>query len=126
MTYRWLILIANALVVHLAGTMLYVALGTVKEVSIGPTSLMALLTLHTCRDLPVDFVVLLTFLAGCLVLLMGLLRLGERVTATCSYLSLRPCVLGLRASVLGCVRVRKHKSQRAISVRYLSLLILLC
>ncbi|XP_034830887.1 sodium-independent sulfate anion transporter-like [Maniola hyperantus] len=58
------------------GTMLYVALGTVKEVSIGPTSLMALLTLHTCRDLPVDCVVLLTFLAGCLVLLMGLLRLG--------------------------------------------------
>ncbi|XP_023935120.2 sodium-independent sulfate anion transporter-like [Bicyclus anynana] len=58
------------------GTMLYVVLGTVKEVSIGPTSLMALLTLHTCRDLPVDFVVLLTFLSGCLVLLMGLLRLG--------------------------------------------------
>ncbi|CAH2210128.1 jg27095, partial [Pararge aegeria aegeria] len=59
------------------GTMLYVVLGSVKEVSIGPTSLMALMTLHTCRGLPVDFVVLLTFLAGCLVLLMGLLRLGE-------------------------------------------------
>ncbi|CAH0723069.1 unnamed protein product, partial [Brenthis ino] len=58
------------------GTMLYVVLGTVKEVSIGPTSLMALLTLHTCRDLPIDFVVLLTFLSGCIVLLMGLLRLG--------------------------------------------------
>lgn len=101
MTYRWLILIANALVVHLAGTMLYVALGTVKEVSIGPTSLMALLTLHTCRDLPVDFVVLLTFLAGCLVLLMGLLRLGERVTAT---FSLRPCVLGyVRVCLAACV-----------------------
>ncbi|XP_047529810.1 sodium-independent sulfate anion transporter-like isoform X1 [Vanessa atalanta] len=57
------------------GTMLYVLLGTVKEVSIGPTSLMALLTLQACRDLPIDFVVLLTFLSGCIVLLMGLLRL---------------------------------------------------
>ncbi|XP_050345918.1 sodium-independent sulfate anion transporter-like [Nymphalis io] len=58
------------------GTMLYVMLGTVKEVSIGPTSLMALLTLQACRDLPIDFVVLLTFLSGCIVLLMGILRLG--------------------------------------------------
>ncbi|CAH2105970.1 unnamed protein product [Euphydryas editha] len=58
------------------GTMLYVLLGTVKEVSIGPTSLMALITLQVCRDLPIDFMVLLTFLSGCIVLLMGLLRLG--------------------------------------------------
>ncbi|XP_014362054.2 sodium-independent sulfate anion transporter [Papilio machaon] len=58
------------------GTILYVALGTVKEVSIGPTSLMALMTLQTCRGLPPDFVVLLSFLSGGVVLLMGLLRLG--------------------------------------------------
>lgn len=57
--------------------MLYVVLGTVKEVSIGPTSLMALFTLQICRGLPVEFVVLLTFLSGCVVLIMGLLRLGE-------------------------------------------------
>lgn len=57
--------------------MLYVVLGTVKEVSIGPTSLMALFTLQVCRGLPVEFVVLLTFLSGCVVLVMGLLRLGE-------------------------------------------------
>ena len=57
--------------------MLYVVLGTVKEVSIGPTSLMALFTLQICRGLPVEFVVLLTFLSGCVVLIMGLLRLGN-------------------------------------------------
>ncbi|KAL0841641.1 hypothetical protein ABMA28_015293 [Loxostege sticticalis] len=61
------------------GTILYMFLGTVKEVSIGPTSLMALLTLQTCRGLPVEYVVLLTFLSGCVVLLMGLLRLGFMV-----------------------------------------------
>lgn len=59
------------------GTILYMFLGTVKEVSIGPSSLMALLTLQTCRGLPIEFVVLLTFLAGCVVMLMGLLRLGK-------------------------------------------------
>ncbi|XP_047505407.1 sodium-independent sulfate anion transporter-like isoform X2 [Pieris napi] len=58
------------------GTILYMFLGTVKEVSIGPTSLMALMTLQTCRGLPVDFVVLLAFLSGCVVFVMGLLRLG--------------------------------------------------
>ncbi|KAJ0177511.1 hypothetical protein K1T71_007520 [Dendrolimus kikuchii] len=58
------------------GTMLYVVLGTVKEVSIGPTSLMSLLILQICRGLPVEFVVLLSFLSGCMVLIMGLLRLG--------------------------------------------------
>ncbi|XP_059051591.1 sodium-independent sulfate anion transporter [Achroia grisella] len=58
------------------GTILYVFVGTVKEVSIGPTSLMALLTLQTCRHLPLECVVLLTFLSGCVVLLMGVLRLG--------------------------------------------------
>ncbi|CAK1547370.1 unnamed protein product [Leptosia nina] len=58
------------------GTILYMFLGTVKEVSIGPTSLMALMTLQTCRDLPIDFVVLLAFLSGCVVFVMGLLRLG--------------------------------------------------
>ncbi|XP_050683795.1 sodium-independent sulfate anion transporter-like [Leptidea sinapis] len=58
------------------GTMLYTFLGTVKEVSIGPTSLMALITLQTCRGLPIEFVVLLAFLAGCVVFVMGLLRLG--------------------------------------------------
>ncbi|XP_041978045.1 sodium-independent sulfate anion transporter-like [Aricia agestis] len=58
------------------GTFLYIILGTVKQVSIGPTSLMALLTLHTCRDLPIEYVVLLTFLSGVIVFTMGLLRLS--------------------------------------------------
>ncbi|XP_073945710.1 sodium-independent sulfate anion transporter-like isoform X2 [Choristoneura fumiferana] len=58
------------------GTMLYMVFGTVKEVSIGPTSLMALLVLQACHGLPVQYVTLLAFLSGAVVLLMGLLRLG--------------------------------------------------
>lgn len=60
-----------------AGSFVYVFLGTVKEVSIGPTSLMALLTFEFTRDLPYEFIILLTFLAGCVEFLMGIMRLGK-------------------------------------------------
>lgn len=55
---------------------MYVIFGTIKEVSIGPTSLMALLTLQYTIDKPKEFAVILAFLAGCVELLMGILRLG--------------------------------------------------
>lgn len=60
----------------LMGSFLYIFFGTIKEVSIGPSSLMSLLTFEYTRNMPVDFVVLFCFLAGCIELLMGLLRLG--------------------------------------------------
>lgn len=61
------------------GSLLYVPLGTIKEVSIGPTSLMSLLTAEYTHDQPAQAVVLLTFLAGCVQLGMALLRLGFMV-----------------------------------------------
>ncbi|XP_046406386.1 sodium-independent sulfate anion transporter-like isoform X3 [Ischnura elegans] len=61
------------------GTLIYIVFGTVKEVSIGPTSLMALLTYEYTRDHPVEFVILLTFLTGCMELLFGILHLGVLV-----------------------------------------------
>ncbi|KAL4707552.1 hypothetical protein ACJJTC_000304 [Scirpophaga incertulas] len=68
--------VQHGLYTSFMGTILYTFLGTVKEVSIGPTSLMALLTLQTCRGLPVEYVILLTFLSGWVVMFMGVLRLG--------------------------------------------------
>ncbi|XP_046744753.1 sodium-independent sulfate anion transporter-like isoform X2 [Diprion similis] len=59
-----------------AGSLIYVFFGKIKEVSIGPTSLMSLLTLEYTRGLPLDFVFLLGFLAGCMELTFGLLNLG--------------------------------------------------
>lgn len=59
------------------GSFTYVFFGTIKEVSIGPTSLMAILTFSYVAGYPVEFVILLTFLAGCVELMMGLLRLGK-------------------------------------------------
>ncbi|CAL7941306.1 unnamed protein product [Xylocopa violacea] len=60
----------------LMGNFLYLLLGTIKEVSIGPSSLMSLLTLEYTRNMPVDFIVLFCFISGCVELLMGMLRLG--------------------------------------------------
>ncbi|XP_003399193.1 sodium-independent sulfate anion transporter isoform X1 [Bombus terrestris] len=60
----------------LMGNIVYIFLGTIKEVSIGPSSLMSLLTFEYTKNMPVDFIVLFCFLAGCVELLMGLLRLG--------------------------------------------------
>lgn len=50
--------------------------GTVKEVSIGPTSLMSLLILQYTFHKPPEFAVVLGFMAGLMELLMGLLKLG--------------------------------------------------
>ncbi|XP_076757529.1 sodium-independent sulfate anion transporter [Xylocopa sonorina] len=60
----------------LMGNFVYIFFGTIKEVSIGPSSLMSLLTLEYTRNMPVDFIVLFCFLSGCVELLMGMLRLG--------------------------------------------------
>lgn len=53
--------------------------GTIKEVSIGPTSLMALLTLQYTVDKPPEFAIILAFLAGCVELAMGILKLGKQI-----------------------------------------------
>ncbi|XP_077272863.1 sodium-independent sulfate anion transporter isoform X1 [Temnothorax americanus] len=58
------------------GGFVYIIFGTTKEVSIGPSSLMSLITLQYTRDMPQDFVILLCFLVGCVEFLMGVLNLG--------------------------------------------------
>lgn len=58
------------------GSLIYVFFGSIKEVSIGPTSLMSLLTLQYTMDKPVEIVILLTFLVGIVELFMGIFKLG--------------------------------------------------
>lgn len=58
------------------GAFIYIFFGTIKEVSIGPTSLMALLTLSYTDHLSLDFIILLCFLCGWVELLMGIFKLG--------------------------------------------------
>ncbi|XP_050419849.1 sodium-independent sulfate anion transporter-like isoform X2 [Adelges cooleyi] len=60
----------------LMGGLFYVFLGSVNQVSIGPTSLMALLTYEFTKDLPHEYIPLLTFMCGLVEMMMGLLKLG--------------------------------------------------
>ncbi|XP_069683415.1 sodium-independent sulfate anion transporter-like isoform X2 [Periplaneta americana] len=58
------------------GSYMYVIFGTIKEVSIGPTAVLSLLTYEFTHGLGIEYMVLLTFLVGCVELAMGFLNLG--------------------------------------------------
>lgn len=59
-----------------AGSIIYMLLGTVREVSIGPTSLMSILTISYTYEKPIEYVFILTFVCGCVEMMMGIFRLG--------------------------------------------------
>ncbi|XP_072761288.1 sodium-independent sulfate anion transporter [Anoplolepis gracilipes] len=58
------------------GAIIYVIFGSCKDITIGPTALMALMTHDYVQGKNADFAILLAFLSGCLQLLMACLRLG--------------------------------------------------
>lgn len=58
------------------GSLVYTLLGTVKEVSIGPTSLMSIVTISYTYEKPVEYVLIMTFVCGCVEFLMGVFKLG--------------------------------------------------
>lgn len=59
------------------GSIVYTILGTVKEVSIGPTSLMSIITVSYTYEKPIEYVFIMTFICGCVEMLMGIFRLGN-------------------------------------------------
>ncbi|PSN39859.1 Sodium-independent sulfate anion transporter [Blattella germanica] len=61
------------------GCFIYVLFGSCKDITIGPTALMALMTYQQVIGRNADFAVLLCFLTGCVQLLMGILHLGVLV-----------------------------------------------
>ncbi|XP_020300712.1 sodium-independent sulfate anion transporter-like [Pseudomyrmex gracilis] len=58
-----------------AGSFVYAIFGTCREVNIGPTALISLLTWTYARGIP-EYAALLCFLSGCITILLGILRLG--------------------------------------------------
>ncbi|KAK9885157.1 hypothetical protein WA026_010668 [Henosepilachna vigintioctopunctata] len=58
------------------GSYVYVFFGSIKQVSIGPTSLLAMLSASYLRGYSADYYIFLSFLAGCVELTMGILNLG--------------------------------------------------
>ncbi|KAG5683856.1 hypothetical protein PVAND_013118 [Polypedilum vanderplanki] len=59
-----------------AGSIIYTLMGTVREVSIGPTSLMSIITVSYTYEKPIEYVFIMTFVCGCVEMIMGILRLG--------------------------------------------------
>lgn len=58
------------------GSFMYVFFGSTKDITVGPTAIMALMTQTYVLNYGPDFAVLLTFLSGCMITLFGLLQLG--------------------------------------------------
>ncbi|XP_001120853.1 sodium-independent sulfate anion transporter isoform X2 [Apis mellifera] len=58
------------------GCFVYLVFGSCKDITVGPTAIMALLSQQHVIRLGEDIAVLLCFLTGCVILLMGLLHLG--------------------------------------------------
>ena len=57
------------------GCFVYIVFGSSKDITIGPTAIMALMTGQHAQ-LGADYAVLLAFISGLIILLCGLLRLG--------------------------------------------------
>lgn len=60
------------------GVFVYIFLGTIKESSVGPTAVMSLMTFTYASAGGPAYAALLTFLAGWLELIAGLLNLGNK------------------------------------------------
>ena len=58
------------------GSIIYTMIGTVREVSIGPTSLMSIITVSYTYEKPIEYVFIMTFVCGCVEMLMGIFKLG--------------------------------------------------
>ncbi|VVC45753.1 SLC26A/SulP transporter domain,STAS domain [Cinara cedri] len=58
------------------GSLMYVVLGTCKEVPMGPTAIVSLMTYNTLRGLGADYGTLLCFLSGIIQLTIGTIGLG--------------------------------------------------
>ncbi|CAK9803851.1 Sodium-independent sulfate anion transporter [Anthophora plagiata] len=58
------------------GCFVYLVFGSCKDITVGPTAIMALLSQHHVIRLGDDIAVFLCFLSGCVILFMGVLHLG--------------------------------------------------
>lgn len=60
----------------ITGCFVYFFFGSVKDLTIGPTAILSLLTYTVVQNLNADLAVLSTFLSGCMIFLFGVLNLG--------------------------------------------------
>lgn len=61
------------------GSFLYILFGSIDKVIMGPTSLVALVSVQFTLGKPLQFAFILTFFTGLVQLIMSVLRLGKRL-----------------------------------------------
>nr|CAD7574134.1 unnamed protein product [Timema californicum] len=72
------------------GPFVYVLFGSCKDITVGPTALLALMTQSLTTRCGTDFVMLLTFLSGCVISMLGILRMGKFISPSSPAVSF-PC-----------------------------------
>ncbi|XP_076624180.1 sodium-independent sulfate anion transporter isoform X1 [Colletes latitarsis] len=94
-----------------AGSFVYIVFGTCREVNIGPTALISLLTYTYARGNP-EYAVLLCFLSGCVTIIFGILRLGFLV----EFVSI-PVVSGFTSAASVIIACSQIKSLLGLKIR---------
>ncbi|KAI5723570.1 hypothetical protein M8J76_008161 [Diaphorina citri] len=87
------------------GCLVYALLGSCKDITIGPTALMSLMTYQQIIGRNVDFAILLCFLSGIVQLLMGVLHLGVLI----DFISI-PVTVGFTSATSLIIAVSQIKS----------------
>lgn len=59
------------------GCFVYTVFGSCKDVNIGPTAIMAMMIQQHVNKYGADAAILITFLTGCIVFILGVLNLGN-------------------------------------------------
>lgn len=60
------------------GPLVYALLGSCKDIAVGPSAIISIMLQVYISDYGADMAVLLSFLAGCIVFIFGILHLGKK------------------------------------------------
>lgn len=59
------------------GAFVYIIFGSCKDITIGPTAIISLMSHKYVNELGLDYMILLTFVCGVVILSCGILHLGK-------------------------------------------------
>lgn len=75
----------------IVGPLVYALLGSCKDIAVGPSAILSIMLQFYISDYGADMAVLLTFLAGCIVFIFGILHLGKKLYVVCKDFTSRSC-----------------------------------
>ncbi|CAH1180338.1 unnamed protein product [Phaedon cochleariae] len=94
------------------GCYIYAIFGSIKDITIGPTALMALMTYQQVMERNVDYAVLLCFLSGIVQIIMAILRLGVLI----DFISI-PVTVGFTSATSVVIATSQLKSLLGLKIK---------